>query len=83
VIFASPGTSRVLTITDYGSTDNAVGLYGFGLGADAAALASATPIAAGGYSISLSDGTTLIFAFGFNVSNRFDGGGVLHPYNFY
>jgi Ca2+-binding RTX toxin-like protein len=72
VLSAMPGTGRVDFFANFNTAHDAVGLFGFGDNADAAALASATT-SGGNTTVTLNDGTTLVFA----------GGPTLASYNFF
>jgi phospholipase/lecithinase/hemolysin len=57
----APGTARTEFITDFNPASAVLGLVGYGSGADAAALASAT-MSGGNITFSLSDGTHIVLA---------------------
>jgi Ca2+-binding RTX toxin-like protein len=61
---------RAIVITDFDTTRNAVGLFGYGSTATAAALASVT-LVAGSTNIALSDGTRITFQ-GVTALNNFN-----------
>ena len=75
---AAPGSTRVVTITDFDPMRNSIGLYGFGSvntdskTAGLAAYAAGTTVN-GARAFSLSDGTTIVLS----------GAPVLHDYNFF
>jgi Ca2+-binding RTX toxin-like protein len=71
VLSALPSTARVDLFANFNTATDAIGLFGFGGNADAAALASATT-SGGNTTVTLSDGTTLVFAGGPTLtSNNF------------